>query len=140
MDKINRSLINNLDCLLPKSRMNFKNVLIIDDIAKNLKAFVSQFRKDVNVFTASTKKEAIEIVCGNNIDFVFCDYKMPKYNGAEVLKDITEIYPNIKRAIITSYADNKVKQEVKEKSNTTDIINKPYLEEEIISRVCGINK
>lgn len=140
MNKFNKELISKLDEILPKSRLGFTNVLVIDDKLKNLTAFKSQFRKDANIFTASNKEQALDVIKNNNIDIVFCDYRMPNVNGADILKEIVELYPNIKRSIITAYTDPDIVKEFKEKSNTEDIIYKPLKFEEILSRIFGLKQ
>ncbi len=141
MDKQNKSLINKLSELLPPSRLGFTNVLVIDDEHQNLTAFKGRFRKDANILTASNKKEALDIVNNNNIDIVFCDYKMgTKISGADILKEIVNLYPNIKRVIVTGYYDSVARKEFKEKANTEDVIHKPYSFDEIFSRIFGLNQ
>lgn len=140
MNKFNKELISKLDEILPKSRLGFTNVLVIDDELQNLAAFKGQFRKDANILTASNKKEALDIVNSNNIDIVFCDYKMPKVNGADILKEIVSLYPNIKRVILTGYYDSVARKEFKEKADTEDVIHKPYSFDEIFNRIFGLNQ
>jgi response regulator RpfG family c-di-GMP phosphodiesterase len=134
MNATNKYLISNINKLLKK------NVLIIDDEVKNLKSFKGLLRKEVNVFTASNKFEALDVVENNKIDYVFCDYRLPKFNGADILKEIVKICPKIKRSIVTAYVDSSIVKEFKEKSGTEDIIYKPYSFDEIIMRVLGLNR
>ena len=140
MDKQNKSLINTLSELVTISRIGFKNVLVIDDELKNLSAFRDQFRKDANILTASNKEEALQIVNNTDIDIVFCDYKMGKINGADILKEIVNLYPNIKRVIVTGYYDSVARKEFKEKTNTEDFIIKPYSVDDILLRLFGLNR
>ena len=135
MNKGNRKLISDLDGILPKSKIDRYSVLMIDDEKKNLTAFKGLFRRDYNVFTATCRDEALSIVSSNNIDFVFCDYKMPKFNGADILKEIVNICPNIDRAILTAYNSSSIIEEFKLKSNTEDVILKPYSVDDINSRI-----
>ena len=140
MDEQNKSLINTVNGLVILSRIGLKNVLFIDDELKNLSAFRDQFRKKANILTASNKEEALSIVNNNDIDIVFCDYKMPRINGADILKEIVELYPNIKRVIVTGYYDSVARNEFKEKTNTDDFIIKPYSVDDILLRLFGLNR
>ena len=135
MDKVNEGLINKLSELLPPSREGFKNVLVIDDELQNLTSFKGNFRRKANILTASNKEQALKIVNDNNIDFVFCDYKMPVISGADILSEIVELYPNIKRTVLTGYYSLSTRNEFMYKSNTNDFIKKPYNIEEILSKI-----
>lgn len=131
---------NDLDVLLPEEVDQDPKILMIDDEQKNLTSFRARFRRDAKVFTASNRKEALSIIKNNDIDVVFCDYKMPIVNGADILKEIVDICPNIKRSIVTAYTDSYIKKEFKEKTNTFDIILKPYNYDDIISRIFGLKQ
>ena len=135
MNKKNKLLIKDLDSLLPKSKTAKLNVLMIDDEVRNLRCFKSLFRREANIFVALNKKEALEVVNNNDIDYVFCDYRMPGYNGADILKEIVYMFPKIKRTIVTGFCDISIVQEFKRKSNTTDLIYKPYSIDDILSRL-----
>lgn len=140
MNKFNKELISKLSELLPPSRSGFKNVLVIDDELKNLSAFKGQFRQKANILTASNKEEALSIVNNNDIDIVFCDYKMGNISGADILKEIVNLYPNIKRVIVTGYYDSVARNEFKEKTNTEDFIIKPWSVDDILLRLFGLNR
>lgn len=136
MNKLNRSYIDKLNEILP----SFTNVLVIDDEVQNLTAFKCQFRKLANILTASNKKEALDIVNNNDIDIVFCDYKMGKISGADILKEIVNLYPNIKRVIVTGCYSSVVRDEFKEKANTEEVIHKPWSFNEILNKILGLNQ
>ena len=135
MNEKNKKLINSLDKTLPSSFLDRCNVLLIDDEVQNLNCFKALFRRKLNIFTAVNKIEALDIIKNNKIDFIFCDYKIPVYNGADILKEIVKIYPKIKRAILTGFSDIEIIQEFKRKSNTSDLIMKPYNENDILTRL-----
>lgn len=130
MTKENKSLIDELNKMIGQP-----NVLLIDDNVRNLSAFKSQLRRDANVFLAENKAEALFVVNNNKIDFVFCDYRIPIYNGADILKEIVEIYPTIKRFVMTAYYTPAMKLEFLHKSNTSDFIQKPYDISDIIRKI-----
>jgi signal transduction histidine kinase len=74
--------------------MNKFNILLVDDIPENiysLKLLIEE-NFDINIFTALSAQEAIEIVMGNNsIDLILTDVQMPEIDGfefAQYLKDI----------------------------------------------------
>tara|TARA_R110000851_G_scaffold107231_9_gene227281 strand:+ start:40 stop:450 length:411 start_codon:yes stop_codon:yes gene_type:complete len=135
MNEINKKLIAHLDKVLPSSFIEKRNILLIDDEKKNLTCFNSMFRREANIFLAQNKEEALRVVKSKSIDFVFCDYRMPIDNGADILKEIIKFYPKIKRSILTGVFNSDILMEFKIKSGTTDFILKPYSEQDILTRL-----
>lgn len=71
------------------------NVLIADDnvdYAINLMNYINNKNENIKVFNiAKNGKETIEILnCNNNIDVILLDYKMPFYNGEQVLDKVLD--------------------------------------------------
>ena len=86
--------------------MNKLSILLIDDeesILTSIKSFLS--RRGHNVLTASDGEEGIEKIKNNVIDLVLTDYRMPKKNGLEVLKETKQINPNIDVVVITAFGN-----------------------------------
>lgn len=129
----NKLLIEKLKSALPEREL--KNVLIIDDETPNLTSFKANLRRFANVFMASNKEEAMKAVSENNIDYVFCDYKMPLCNGDVILGEITKIYPQIKRTVLTGFYGSEAIEDFLEKSNTIDFLTKPYNIDDVLSRL-----
>ena len=124
-----------LDGMLTELPLDDINVLLIDDEKQNLTAFKAQFRREAKVYTSDNIDEALKIVRTKKIDIIFCDYKFEngsKLNGAEILQEINKEFPNIRRVVLTGYHDSYIRDEFKEKANTTDFIYKPYNEDEIL--------
>ena len=113
-------------------------VLVIDDEFRNLRAFKADFRKPFKVFTALNLDEALFFLRTEKIDIIFCDYKLPKMNGAEILGIISKEYPNIKRVALTGFNTEKTRKEFRDKSNTTEIISKPYARSEVFNSIYSI--
>ena len=113
MNANNKKLINLLDEMLPPSKFKGVNVLVVDDEVFNLTAFKGLFRKEANIFMASNKNEALEVVINNKIDVVFCDYMLPEFKGSEILFEITKRYPLIKKYIVTGYTQAKIIKDIK---------------------------
>lgn len=87
--------------------MNEKyNILYIDDEESNLRIFKNTFRRDFNIFLASSAQEGIEILRRSKIDVVITDQRMPGKTGVELLKEIHELFPEIPphRLMLSGYA------------------------------------
>tara|TARA_R110000822_G_scaffold10646_7_gene40167 strand:+ start:481 stop:927 length:447 start_codon:yes stop_codon:yes gene_type:complete len=139
MNANNKKLINLLDEMLPPSKFKGVNVLVVDDESFNLTAFKGLFRQHANVFIASNKNEALEVVINNKIDVVFCDYMLPEFKGSEILFEITKLYPLIKKYIVTGYTEPKIIKDIKNILGECEVIYKPYSFEDIRMRILGVN-
>ena len=76
--------------------MNPFAILIIDDEEAqlvSLKSFLS--KRGYDIFTSTSGKEGINIINNNVIDLVLSDFRMPEWNGLEVLKKVKELNPEI---------------------------------------------
>ena len=83
-------------------------ILIVDDTKMNL-VVATEFLKDtkVNIDTAGSGKEAVELALSNKYDVILMDQRMPEMDGEETLKVIKshEEGPNIKTPVICLTAD-----------------------------------
>ena len=87
--------------------MEFKtiNVLYVDDEVNNLEAFRATFRRDFNVFTAISAKEAEGILdAENDIHILITDQRMPLKSGTELLAESVRKYPYQIRILLTAHA------------------------------------
>jgi len=84
------------------------NILFVDDepnVILGLKRMLRPLRNEWNFFFALSGKEALEILDETNIDVVVSDMKMPKMNGAELLRKVKENYPSVIRFILSGHSD-----------------------------------
>lgn len=79
------------------------SILYVDDEPPNLRGFKSSFRRKYNVFISDGPSEALQIVKSTKIDLVVTDHRMPDILGTELLRDIYEYDPNIKRMILSGF-------------------------------------
>lgn len=127
-----------IDKYLPQAPDIKQKILVIDDDYRNLRSFKGLFRKKALVFTAENLEEALYHMRNNKIDIVFCDYKMPKMKGDDVLKEIVKEFPNVNRVVITGYYTPEIREDFRVKSNTTDFILKPYSFEQLVDRIYNV--
>ena len=82
------------------------SVLVVDDepeIREMLSDYLSE-DEGYTVFTAQDGIDALENVLPNNkVDIVLSDINMPRMKGFELLNKVRELYPKIKRVLITAY-------------------------------------
>lgn len=73
--------------------MNKFNILLVDDIQENIYSLKLLIEEsfDINIFTALSAQEAIEVVMHNNIDLILTDVQMPEIDGFEFAKYLKDI-------------------------------------------------
>ena len=105
--------------------MNPFTILIIDDEEAqliSLKSFLS--KRGYEVFTKTSGKEGLNIINNNVIDLVLSDFRMPEWNGLEVLKKVKELNPEIDVVIMTAFGNTDDAVQIM-KAGAYDYLNKP---------------
>ena len=91
------------------------NILATDDeqISIDSLSFIinKNFEGQVNIFTALSGTEALEIVSKQEIDIVFMDINMPGLNGLETVSCITKIRPETVVIILSAFDSFQYAQE-----------------------------
>jgi DNA-binding NtrC family response regulator len=104
--------------------MNF-SILIIDDESgqlESLHSFLS--RRGYEVFTAQTGETGFELAKEHIIDLVLTDYRMPGWDGYDVLQKMKELNPEIDVVVMTAYGTVQSAVEIM-KAGAYDYLNKP---------------
>ena len=105
-----------------------KNILVVDDDVRNLFALTAVFeRYNINVITAESGKEAINILNDNpKVDMVLMDIMMPEMDGYETTQKIRREHKNSTLPIIavTAKAMKGDRQKCIE-AGASDYITKP---------------
>ena len=120
-------LIHNLlDC-----KMDLYNILIVDDEVGNLNALERTFRREYNVFSATSGEDALSIIAQNDIALIVSDHCMPGMTGVEFLEKARQKYPNTVCIILTAYADEKAVMDAVNTGCVHSLISKPWDPREI---------
>jgi len=81
-------------------------ILVVDD-EYEIREMISDYLRDeegYTVFDAENGAKALEILADNShIDMVLSDINMPEMKGFDLLREVKERYPSIKRILITAY-------------------------------------
>jgi YesN/AraC family two-component response regulator len=78
-------------------------VVVVDDeiqITELLKTFIQCSSRNTNVHTFNDAEEARTYLLENSVDILITDYKMPKYNGIELMESTN---PKVKKVLISGY-------------------------------------
>jgi HAMP domain-containing protein/signal transduction histidine kinase/DNA-binding response OmpR family regulator len=114
-----------------------KNILVVDDDVRNLFALTTVFeRYNINVITAESGKEAIQIIRDDNpkINMVLMDIMMPEMDGYETTQKIRREHKNSTLPIIavTAKAMKGDRQKCIE-AGASDYITKPLKIDQLLS-------
>lgn len=107
-------------------------VLFVDDEPMVLRALGNVFRKDKarwETLTASGGEAALAILATMPVDVIVTDMRMPGMDGATLLQRVEELYPGIKRVILSGDADpsascRRAAHQVLEKPCPTELLRK----------------
>ena len=81
-------------------------ILYVDDEEQALKYFTKAFAKQFRTLTASSVKQAQDILGQDaRIGVVFTDQRMPGKTGVDLLRFVREKHPAVIRILTTAYAD-----------------------------------
>ena len=108
-----------------------KPILIVDD-EKNIRLTLSRSLEHlgVEIGTAVNGEEALTKLKKKEFGLILLDLKMPGINGMEVLRQVTEIRPDIRIIIITAHGTIESAVEAM-KLGAVDFIQKPFTPSEI---------
>lgn len=110
-------------------------ILIVDDEADICLLLKKFFTKNgFEAHTASNGEEAIQFLKTKHADLVICDFKLPDYNGLEILQKIKIINSGIQVIMITGYSDVRIAVDALKKG-AYDYVTKPLYPEEILHTV-----
>ena len=97
-----------------RSEISFGRVLVVDDVNMNLyvaRGMLSLYGLQID--TAASGPEAIEMVKENAYDLVFMDHMMPKMDGMEAAQEIRklgEVYQKLPIVVLTANAISGMKE------------------------------
>lgn len=115
--------------------LNKENVLIVDDdinilelIHRHLQSF------NYHAYKAVSVKEALAILKDSRIDLLITDLKMPDVDGLQLIKYVSEHYPDLPKLVVTGYPSVDDALSVL-KSGAIDYLVKPFTQEELKTAV-----
>ncbi|TAN42295.1 MAG: response regulator [Nitrospirae bacterium] len=113
-----------------------KKVLFVDDeenVTRSLKRLFID--TDIEVFTANSGKEGLEILKREDIAVIVSDQRMPEMGGAEFLEKAKKLSPNSVRMVLTGYADVNAAVDAINKGGAFRYITKPWNDNDMLITV-----
>jgi two-component system cell cycle sensor histidine kinase/response regulator CckA len=114
-----------------------QRILVVDDepLVRDLAANILE-RTGYGVVLAEDGEEALNVYRreADKIDLVLLDYIMPRMNGAQVLKELRQLDPNVRVLLSSGYhTDHEVDQLLA--SGAQAFVAKPYRAQELVQSV-----
>jgi DNA-binding NtrC family response regulator len=106
--------------------MNNYRILFVDD-DKDILTMVQQYleMQGYDVTTVNSGLKALDLVKDQKIDIIFTDYKMPEFNGLELLAAVKQSNPEIEVIIVTGYGSMESAIQAM-KFGSYDYLQKPF--------------
>jgi DNA-binding NtrC family response regulator len=106
--------------------MSDYQILFVDD-DKDILTMVQQYleMQGYNVTTVNSGLKALDLVKDQKIDIIFTDYKMPEFNGLELLAAVKQTKPEIEVIIVTGYGSMESAIQAM-KFGSYDYLQKPF--------------
>lgn len=113
-----------------------KRILLVDDVATNLKCAAEILKEQYEIVTARSGEQAMEILKDDIPDMVMLDINMPGMSGFEVFArmKLTEELSNIPVVFLTAETEKGIEEQGR-KMGADDFIHKPYDPEELNRRI-----
>lgn len=108
-------------------------ILCVDDEKSVLKALERLFLDtDYEILTAMSGDEGLDLLKNSGqIQLVVSDYRMPKMNGVDFLKEVYKIRPDTVRIVLSGYADTAAIVEAINEGKIYKFIPKPWNDDEL---------
>jgi len=115
-----------------KNDLKHIRILLIEDddgLRKSLSVFL-QMQGYQHITSVESAELAIEKIQSNTFDAIICDYWLPGMNGLDFFQQTCFSYINLKKILITAYANDDLSREAN-KAGIHSLIRKPFTGEEI---------
>ena len=108
------------------------SILVVDDEPEMLVTLRGLLRKEFEVHTAESGREAIELLQQHPIHVIMTDQRMPEMTGVELLSRVQGTHPDAIRMVFTGYADIKAVIEAINQGGVFRYLTKPWDPEELL--------
>lgn len=108
-----------------------ENILIVDDDIHILELIQRHLQSlEYHTYKAVSVKEALAILQGNTIDLLITDLQMPGVDGLQLVKYVSEHFPEIPKLVVTGYPSVDGALQAM-KSGVMEYLTKPFTKDEL---------
>lgn len=109
-----------------------RTLLLLDDENNVLRSLVRLFRRDgYRLLTASSVREAFDLLANNPVQVIVSDQRMPDMNGTEFLERVRDLYPGTIRMVLSGYTDLAMITDAINRGAIYRFLTKPWNDEEL---------
>jgi response regulator RpfG family c-di-GMP phosphodiesterase len=121
--------------------MGEHTILFVDDEENILSALKRVLRREnYRIITASSGREALEVMERNQIQVVISDQRMPEMSGTEFMTHVMRRYPDAVRIILSGYTDVDTITNAVNEGHIYKFLLKPWNDEALKMEIdCAIN-
>lgn len=101
-------------------------VLCVDDEPRITSALKALLRRDYKVLIANGGKDALDLLKVNSVDVLISDQRMPGMLGSELLAEVSRLYPQTMRILLTGFMDRQAIVDSINEGEVYRFINKPW--------------
>ncbi len=115
--------------------MNDRNkhpILLVDDEPEILFSLKGLLRREFDLYTAESGREALEILEQHSIHVIMTDQRMPEMTGVQLMRRVKNSHPEAIRIVFTGYADIKAVIDAINHGGLFRYITKPWDPDELI--------
>ncbi|MEE9606729.1 MAG: ATP-binding protein [Myxococcota bacterium] len=106
-------------------------VLYVDDEPESLRIFELSFAGELEILTATSGEEGLDILNRRPVALVLSDQRMPAMTGVEFLSRVRELGPETVRILVTAYGDADTLRSAVNSSSIYRYIPKPWTPDEM---------
>jgi putative two-component system response regulator len=111
-------------------------VLMVDDEINLLSSYRRLLNESFDLATAESGEKALELIeSAGPFAVIVSDYKMPKMNGVELLKQVRVMAPDTVRIMLTGQGDLNIAMEAVNQGNVFRFLVKPCPHEELVQSI-----
>jgi diguanylate cyclase (GGDEF)-like protein len=109
-----------------------RTLLLLDDEDNVLRSLVRLFRRDgYRLLTASSVREAFDVLASNPVQVIVSDQRMPDMSGTEFLGRVRDMYPDTVRMVLSGYTDLATITDAINRGAIYRFLTKPWNDDEL---------
>jgi two-component system, chemotaxis family, chemotaxis protein CheY len=118
-------------------------ILVVDD-SLQMRRLLQGMLTELGIFQVFLAKDGAEALrflgsCDDMIDLVLCDWKMPKMNGLDLLRQIRSADPDFPFVMVTGQADEQSVVAAKNLGVTSYLV-KPFSADQLLKRLRALGR